>query len=176
MECFVCGMFRNRVHQPQKDSLEVDRSSYESYMDEYKRLENLREDSENIWEERTYQLSAGGLSLTFAVFSFLIDKTENTHFKWPMGVIWSVFTFCLVVNYISHRISISNFSNYIKRLDNDRSSGKDYNERVLMERYRCGDKLVRILNTITEFLLILNIVFTVIYSFYFFIISKNIII
>ena len=168
MSYFVFGIFRNRVHKPQKDSMEIDRISYESYMDEYKRLENLREDSENIWEERTYQLSAGGLSLTFAVFSFLIEKAENNHFKWPMGVIWSVYTFCLVVNYISHRISISNFSKYIKRLDDDRFSGKDYNERVLIERYQCGDRLVRILNTITEILLIFNVVFTIIYSFFFF--------
>ena len=54
MRCFVFGLFKDKVQQSQRGSLEADRSSDDSYMDEYKRLENLREDSENIWEERGY--------------------------------------------------------------------------------------------------------------------------
>lgn len=161
---FVFGFYKKNDKQRQKETAEEDKCSYDSYMDEYKRLEQQRQDSEAIWEKRTYQLSAGGLSLTFAIFSFMMNKEPDIIcFEWPMMVIWGVYTYCLVANYISHRVSISNFSKYIAMLDEDRNGSKVYDERVLTERYVCGDKLVRFLNSSTEFLLIVNIIFTVIY-------------
>lgn len=168
MNLFVFRLFNKNVQQKQNESLDVDRGFDDSYLDEFKRLEKQRQDSENIWEDRTYQLSAGGLSLTFAVFSFLMSQSGDNHFNWPMGIIWGVFTLCIVVNYISHRISISNFSKYIKMLEDDRIGEKKYDERVLIERYRCGDNIVSILNSFTEILLVGNIVFTVIYALYYF--------
>lgn len=168
MYLFVFGLLKKNDQQKQKDSLEVDRGSEDSYRDEYNRLENQREDSENIWEDRTYQLSAGGLSLTFAVFSFLMKQGNNIHFTWQMGAIWSGYTLCLIINYISHRMSISNFVSYIEKLEDDRNSGEKYDERVLTERYKSGDNRVRSLNRITEILLVANIIFTVSYTIWYF--------
>ena len=170
----VFGFFNNKEQQKQKVITAEDNSSYNSYTDEYRRLEQQRQDSESIWEERTYQLSAGGLSLTFAVFSFLINKDGfNKSFEWPMAVIWSIYTLCLVFNYISHRVSISNFSKYIAMLEGDRNGNKVYDERVLAERYNTGDKLINFLNSSTEISLITNIIFTVVYSFYIFVNFKS---
>lgn len=168
MKLFVFGLLTKNVQQEQKDSLDVDKGSEDSYKDEYNRLEQQREDSENIWEDRTYQLSAGGLTLTFAIFSFLMKQGDDIHFTWQMGVIWGIFTLCLVVNYISHRVSISNYVDYIEKLEDERNSGQKYDERVLTERYRCGDNRVNSLNHITEFLLIANIIFTVSYTIWYF--------
>lgn len=166
---FVFGFYNDKEKQNQKEITEEDKSSYDSYIDEQKRLEILRQDSETIWEERTYQLSAGGLSLTFAIFSFLMNRGgDKVCFEWPMAVIWGIYTCCLVANYISHRVSISNFSKYIAMLAEERKGNKDYDERVLAERYKCGDKLVRFINSLTECLLVVNIIFTVIYSIYYF--------
>ena len=164
MRYFIFGFYNDKDKQKQKKITEEDNSSYDSYREEQNRLEQLRQDSETIWENRTYQLSAGGLSLTFAVFSFLMNKGgANISFEWPMAVIWGIYTFCLVVNYISHRVSILNFSKYIEMLIDDRNGNEIYDERVLTERYKCGDKLVSILNSSTEFLLVANIIFTVVY-------------
>ena len=166
---FVFGLYNDKEKQNQKEITEKDNSSYDSYRDEQERLEKLRQDSETIWEERTYQLSAGGLSLTFAIFSFLMsNEGGKISFEWPMAVIWGTYTCCLVANYISHRVSISNFSKYIEMLEEERNGNIDYDEIVLAERYKCGDKLVRFINSLTECLLVVNIFFTVIYSIYYF--------
>ena len=163
----VFGLYNDKERHKQKEITE-DKMSYESYKDEHDRLEKMRQDSETIWEKRTYQLSAGGLSLTFAVFSFMMNMDhDNISFEWPMVVIWGLYTYCLVANYISHRVAISNFSRYITMLDEERNGNKVYNERVLKERYDCGDKLVCFLNSSTEWLLVANIIFTVIYSIYY---------
>lgn len=165
---FVFGFLNDKDNQKQKELTE-ESSSYESYIKEHDRLEQLRQDSETIWEERTYQLSAGGLSLTFAIFSFLMNREgDKVCFEWPMAVIWGIYTCCLVANYISHRVSISNFSKYIEMLDEEGKGNIDYDDRVLAERYKSGDKLVRSINSITECLLVVNIIFTVIYSIYYF--------
>ena len=93
---------------------------------------------------------------------------DKVCFEWPMTVIWVTYTCCLVANYISHRVSISNFSEYIEMLDEEGKGNIDYDDRVLAERYKSGDKLVRSINSITECLLVVNIIFTVIYSIYYF--------
>lgn len=164
MGFFILGLYKNKASQAPKSSSELDDKSYESYIDEQNRLDKLRGDSENLWEARTYQLSAGGLSLTFAIFSFLMSKGDKVCFEWPMAVIWGGYTFCILTNYISHRVSIRNIEKFIRLLYNERMSGMTYDERVLNERYKCGDKLVNFFNLVTEYGLILNIIFTVVYS------------
>lgn len=152
----------NRVVSEKDKSREND--SYDPYFEEHNRLGVLKDDSENIWEERTYQLSAGGLSLTFAVFSFLMSGSNSMKFHWQMAVIWGGYVFCLVVNYISQRISICNFKRLQEQLDNDRQKGAVYNENNLTNRYSKSDKLVIILNALTEIILVINMIFTIVYT------------
>ena len=118
----------NRVIEKDK-SPECD--SYDPYIEEHNRLGALKDDSEDLWEERTYQLSAGGLSLTFAVFSFLMSGDNGMPFHWQMAVIWGGYVFCLVANYISQRISICNFKSLQEQLDKDRQKGVVYDENNL---------------------------------------------
>ena len=124
----------------------------------------MKDDSEDLWEERTYQLSAGGLSLTFAVFSFLMSDDNGMPFHWQMAVIWGGYVFCLVANYLSQRISICNFKSLQKQLDQDRQKGVVYDENNLTKRNSRSDKLINILNTLTEIVLVINIIFTIVYT------------
>lgn len=151
----------NRVVEKDK-SHECD--SYDPYIDEHNRLGALKDDSEDLWEERTYQLSAGGLSLTFAVFSFLMSDDNGMPFHWQMAVIWGGYVFCLVANYLSQRISICNFKSLQKQLDQDRQKGVVYDENNLTKRNSRSDKLINILNTLTEIVLVINIIFTIVYT------------
>lgn len=151
----------NRVVEKDK-SPECD--SYDPYIDEHNRLGALKDDSEDLWEERTYQLSAGGLSLTFAVFSFLMSDDNGMPFHWQMAVIWGGYVFCLVANYLSQRISICNFKSLQKQLDQDRQKGVVYDENNLTKRNSRSDKLIIILNTLTEIILVINIIFTIVYT------------
>ena len=151
----------NRVVEKDK-SPECD--SYDPYIDEHNRLGALKDDSEDLWEERTYQLSAGGLSLTFAVFSFLMSDDNGMPFHWQMAVIWGGYVFCLVANYLSQRISICNFKSLQKQLDQDRQKGVVYDENNLTKRNSRSDKLINILNTLTEIILVIDIIFTIVYT------------
>ena len=138
--------------------------SNDPYIDEHNRLGALKDESENIWEERTYQLSAGGLSLTFAVFSFLMSGDNGMSFHWQMAVIWGGYVFCLVANYISQRISIGNFKSLQEQLDKDRQKGVMYDENNLANRNSKSDCLVNMLNRLTEIILVINIIFTIVYT------------
>ena len=138
--------------------------SYDPYIDEHNRLGALKDDSEDLWEERTYQLSAGGLSLTYAVFSFLMSDDNGMPFHWQMAVIWGGYVFCLVANYLSQRISICNFKSLQQQLDQDRQKGVVYDENNLTKRNSRSDKLINILNTLTEIVLVINIIFTIVYT------------
>lgn len=138
--------------------------SYDAYKEEYERLDALRDETENIWEDRTYQISAGGLSLTFAVFSFLMSGFDGMDFQWPMAVIWGVYAICLLINYLSQHISKHYYLKHQESLSIDKDNGLEYDEKRLLERYEKTDKILNSLNNTTEVLLILDIIFTVVYT------------
>ena len=138
--------------------------SYEPYIEEHNRLGALKDESENIWEERTYQLCTGGLSLTFAVFSFLMSMENGISFHWQMAAIWGGYVFCLVLNYLSHRVAICKFKNLQEQLDKDRLAGAEYDEEKLAKRNSKSDCLINFMNIITEVVLVVDIIFTIIYT------------
>lgn len=138
--------------------------SFDAYKEEHNRLESLRDESESLWEDRTYQLATGGLSLTFAVFSFLMSGENAKSFEWPMAVIWSGFAFCLVVNYLSQRCAAKHFVKLQEELYNDRNKGLGFSEERQIKRDEKYDKSVNFFNVLTEIVLVLDIVITVIYT------------
>jgi hypothetical protein len=143
--------------------------SFDAYKEEHNRLETLRNESESLWEDRTYQMAAGGLSLTFAIFSFLMSGENAKSFAWPMAFIWFGYAFCLVVNYLSQRCAAKHFVKLQEELYNDRSKGLEYSEQRQIKRDEKYDKSVNFFNILTEIVLVLDIVFTVIYTCYLFI-------
>ena len=116
----------------QSKSSNEDEESFAAYKEEIVRLGALKDATEDIWEDRTYQMSAGALSLTFAVFSFLMGKQNGILFSWPMVVIWGGFVFCLVINYLSHHIAKNNFINLQDELFDDRDKQLPYDEKRLI--------------------------------------------
>ena len=137
--------------------------SFDAYEKEYNRLEALREDTETIWEDRTYQIAAGGLSLSFAVFSFLMGRDNGISFSWQIATIWFVFAACLIMNYISQRISVKHFEKLQQDLYDDRDHEVPYNEDAITKRNQESDRLPNFLNKLTQWLLIVNIILTIIY-------------
>lgn len=155
-------LIRQEMQRHNTDSKLTD-DSFDAYEKEHNRLGALKDDAENIWEERTYQIAAGGLSLTFAVFSFLMGRDNGIAFSWQMLVIWAVFAACLVMNYLSQRVSVRHFEKLQKDLYEDREKNVQYNEKVMIERCQKSDRFINFMNFITELLLIADIVFTIIY-------------
>lgn len=103
----------------------------DTYIKEHERLEAIVSDSEYIWEERTYQIAAGGLSITFTIFCYLASK--NNPFDWQMILIWGLYATALLLNYVSHRISVCDARKMQAFLKQCREEGKPYNETALNE-------------------------------------------
>lgn len=147
----------------QSKSSRKDEEFFAAYKDEINRLGALKDATEDIWEDRTYQMAAGGLSLTFAVFSFLMGKDNGIPFSWPMAVIWGGFVFCLVANYLSQHIAKNNFIKLQDELFDDREKQLPYDEKKLIERNRRYDQRMNLLNIITEVVLVADIIGTIVF-------------
>ena len=129
----------------------------ESKLEEYNRIESIRSDSEKIWEERTYQIAAGGLSLTFAIYSYLGSK-YGLKFDWMIGVIWSLYALCIVLNYISHLITAMHCSKIQNAL-----TSEVVDEHYIDTLYNRANSF-RWFNYVVVILLIVDIVLTIVYS------------
>lgn len=170
MRLYIIRTIRQVLREQEQELDAVARGdSYDAYKEEHIRLETLRNESESLWEDRTYQMAAGGLSLTFTVFSFLMSGKNAISFEWPMAVIWSGYAFCLIVNYLSQRCAARHFVKLQEELYNNRNKGLEYNEQRQINRDEKYDKSINFFNVLTEIVLVLDIVFTVIYTCYLFI-------
>ena len=162
MRIFVSRMLIKQSMQEKESCPKDNDDTIEASKEEHNRLGALKDESETIWEERTYQLSAGGLSITFAVFSFLMSR--GIGFQWPMALIWGGFVFCLIVNYLSQRISTKHFEKQQVLLYEDRLKKIPYDEKKQIERYKRFDRCMVFCNVLTEIILVLDIVLTIVYA------------
>lgn len=133
----------------------------EAFIKEHKRLAGIINDSECIWEERTFQIAAGGLSLTFAVFAFLAGKGQC--FNWQMVLIWGVYVLCILLNYVSHRVSIKNAIKMQGYLEKRLEEGAKYVVKEIEKEYSRLDKSVISLNGVVQWMLIANVIYTVVF-------------
>lgn len=134
----------------------------ESYREEHMRLEGIIGDSENTWEDRSFQIAAGGLTLTFTVFSFC--STQGVDFDWQIYLIWGLFAFCLLLNYTSHWYSI--YAN--RQLQDDlaemRKSKQPYSEEAIMKLYKTPTVVLNCMNRTVHILLVADVIYSVIYT------------
>jgi len=134
----------------------------DTYIKEHERLEAIVSDSEDIWEERTYQIAAGGLSITFTIFCYLASK--NIPFDWQMILIWGLYAAALLLNYISHRVSVNDARKMQAFLKQCRESGEPYNETALNEKYKKQGRLLTVINWIVGLTLVGAVIYTIIYT------------
>ena len=139
----------------------MNQEDLDRYDEEHNRLEAIISDSENIWEERTFQIAAGGLSLTFAIFAFLAG--EGKCFDWQISLIWGVYILCIILNYVSHRISIRKGREMQGYLKTQKKDGLSYDEDAIQKEYSHFDKPVVFLNGFVQWMLIVNVIYTVVF-------------
>lgn len=132
------------------------------YFKEHERLEAIISDSEDIWEERTYQIAAGGLSITFAVFTYLSGKGQEL--DWQMVLIWSLYAFALLLNYVSHRISIHDARKMQGFMKKRRDKGLSYNEDEMNKAYSKQGWLTTLINWVVGLSLAGAVIYTIVYT------------
>lgn len=137
-------------------------SNYDSYLKEHERLEAIISDSEDIWEERTYQIAAGGLSITFAIFTYLSGR--GIKLDWQMVLIWSLYSFALLLNYASHRISIKDARKMQGLLKDRRDNGLPYDEDVMNNTYSTQGWMTTLINWIVGLSLAVAVIYTIVYT------------
>lgn len=132
------------------------------YLKEHERLEAIISDSEDIWEERTYQIAAGGLSITFAIFSYLSGK--GLPLDWQMVLIWILYAFALLLNYVSHRISINDARKMQSLMKKRRDKGLPYNEEEMNKAYSKQGWLTILINWVVGLSLVGAVIYTIVYT------------
>lgn len=137
-------------------------SNDEVYLKEHERLEAIISDSEDIWEERTYQIAAGGLSITFAIFSYLSGR--DIKLDWQMILIWSLYAFALLLNYASHRISIHDARKMQGFMKKRRDKGLPYDEDEMNKAYSKQGWLTILINWIVGLTLAGAVIYTIVYT------------
>ena len=141
---------------------ELTKEDAEAYADEHRRLESIIQDSEIIWEDRTFQIAAGGLTLTFTVFSFL--STQGVEFDWQIILIWIIYGLCILANYASHLFAVGTARKMQDLLGDRINLGKAYDHNDLNELYHTPDRRMSKFNRTVHIVLTCNVIYTLIYT------------
>lgn len=94
------------VDNPQQDSNVPEECDYNLLKGEFNSKQDTVDESSTMIENRTFEISSGGLVLSLTVLSFL-----DTHNRLPEGwswmsiAIWICFTICIILHYWSHYVS-----------------------------------------------------------------------
>lgn len=144
------------------DNEPLNQEDIDSYCKAHEQLTSIISESENIWEDRTYQIAAGGLSISFAVFSFCFKSTNKL--DWQIVLIWGLYAICLIINYLSHLISIHKARKMQNLLRSFRAEKKPYNEEFLNSIYSKEDRLTKNTNLVLALVLSCTVVYTLVYS------------
>lgn len=152
----------NNTPDTEITSSKLTKKDAEAYADEHRRLESIIQDSENIWEDRTFQIAAGGLTLTFTVFSFL--STQGVEFDWQIILIWIIYAVCILANYASHLFAVRMVRKMQSLLGERINLGKEYDHNELNEQYHTPDRRMREFNMAVHIVLTCNVIYTLIYT------------
>lgn len=155
-------ILRIQQQPPQLTQNQPQANDDDTYIKEHERLEAIVSDSEDIWEERTYQIAAGGLSITFTIFCYLASK--NIPLDRQMILIWGLYAAALLLNYISHRVSVNDARKMQVFLKQCRENGYPYNETELNEKYKKQGRLLTVINWIVGLTLVGAVIYTIIYT------------
>ena len=136
----------------------------EYYDKEFNRLESIRSASEDLKEERTFDIASGGLALSIGIFTYLSANGKPLPCKWMIILVMALFGVAIVVNYLSHHVSTRAMERNIE-LVNDRISNKiPYNHLELEEAYVRPNKKISIMNKIVFTLTFVGVVLVVVYG------------
>lgn len=80
-----------------------------------------------------------------------------------MALIWGVYVLCILLNYVSHRVSIRNAMKMQGYLEERLEKGAEYVVKEIEKEYSRRDKSVILLNGVVQWLLIANVIYTIVF-------------
>ena len=133
----------------------------EAYLRELSNLNSVYREADNTWDERIYQIAAGGLSLCLASFSFLAGIKDNFVMDWKPCTIMAVYAFVILLNFISQRMSTSCVRQLVEELRKKLKDGKAFVSDDVQRLYDKKSFGLVVINWIEGILLIADVACTV---------------
>lgn len=138
-----------------------------NYAQEYDRLEAIRSSSEDLREERTFDIASGGLVLSVGIFTYLTANGKVLPCKWMIIATMISFGMAIVLNYLSHYASVKMAEKCINTVNDNQDKDVPYNSKRLQARYSKYSLPVDIMNCIVLACTLLGIVLIVVYAIMF---------
>ncbi len=134
----------------------------DKYNQEFDRIGKLRDESETLREQRTFDIASGGLTVSIGIFTYLATHLEKVPSVWMIIAIMACFGLALLLNYFSHMLSVKCMEEIQKWINAHDKKKYDAAEIQNKEDEIC--KYGPILNWIVTALIIVGIVLIVIYG------------
>lgn len=143
---------------------------YEKFNEQLDRLDETIGASEDLIESRTFEIAAGGLTVSLTILSLLRDTEyfpENGMIL--TCIIWGIFTLSILLHY---------YSQFASKRSSEKMSAIIHKKIQNREKYDCDElnktqnqkiRIVKILNIITPFLLSIGIILLIGFTCYCFI-------
>lgn len=147
-------------------------NDFKGFNDQLDRIDTTIEASENLIENRTFEIASGGLIVSLTILSLLRDSHHFPEWgMYPTIAIWGIFTLSILAHY---------WSQFASKQSSERMSS------IILMKMRNGDKFdpdelnkkqeeelwfVRILNKITPILLVIGVISLIVFTSYCFLVS-----
>jgi len=130
----------------------------------FDKIQNTLNSAYDHIDDIIFKLSAGGLTISFPVLSFL-EARGQLHSEWIILIIWGLFALCLIGISISHIISRDTAKRSQEVIRQMINNGEKYDSKIIDEQARSSQKPLRWINNICFWVLMANILLTISYTF-----------
>lgn len=118
----------------------------------------------DLLSERTYSLSAGGLALSFTIFSFLVGENKSA-LDWQAPVIWGMYLLCIILDTLSIITAKRKAEKLEKMFREKANQGEQMSEIEVNKVIDKENRLINRFNMIVFVLLLLTLIWTFVYSY-----------
>lgn len=142
----------------------MDEKDIEYYEKEYDRLESIRSASEDLREERTFDIASGGLALSIGIFVYLSANGKELPCKWIIVAVMACFGLAIMINYISHYKSVRVMEKNAVVIDQMKRDGREYEADAIGVFYKKNSKSLDVMNCVVFALTLIGVCLVVIYG------------
>jgi len=136
----------------------------QQYDAEFDRIDAIRSASEDLREQRTFDIAVGGLTVSIGIFTYLVTHAEKIPSRWMIIAIMACFGLAVVLNYYSHILSTRCMEKILKRINEHKKERDTFNAAKLQEEEAEICKFGTALNWVVSALILAGVVLIVIYG------------
>ncbi len=140
------------------------KENQDKFNEEFDRIDAIRSASEDLREQRTFDIAVGGLTVSIGIFTYLVTHVEKIPSRWMIIAIMACFGLAVVLNYYSHILSTRSMEKILKRINQHKKDGDTFNAKELQEEENECCKFGSFLNWIVSSLILVGVVMIVIYG------------